>query len=251
MVGVSAKILVVDDEEAVRKMVARVLKQHGYRVLKAGSGREALLLDQSEEPDLILLDVMLPDIDGSEVLRRLRARTTTPIVMLTVLDGEADRVAGLDGGADAYVGKPFTPRALLARVRALLRRSQEYGGPASAGDSMDFGEVNVDFARREVVVKGQRKSLTPKEADLLHQLASNAGHVVPRDLLLQRVWGYEGTVRTRTLDVHIQRLRAKLQEAGASPTLIMTVSGIGYKLQVTSDPATGAAPSGSGTPPGA
>ncbi|MFQ6132947.1 MAG: response regulator transcription factor [Armatimonadota bacterium] len=227
----SAKILVVDDHDDVREMLTRVLTEHGFDPLTAASGNEALVRDRNEEPDLILLDVVLPDIDGFEVLRRVRTRTTKPVIMLTVRDGEADRVVGLELGADDYVTKPFAPRELIARLRARLRRVQEYAPSLRDADVLDFGTIKIDAVHREVVANGKKRLLTPKESDLLHLLAANEGRVVPRQVLLQNVWGYNSQMRTRTLDVHIQRLRRKLGTGLSLPRLIITVPNVGYRFQ--------------------
>jgi len=225
------KVLVVDDEEDVRDMVARVLEQNGFQAVTAKNGQEALLRDLNDEPDIIVLDIMLPDINGIEVCRRLRTRTTKPIIMLTARDEEVDRVVGLEVGADDYVTKPFSPRELTARVRAQLRRSTEYTQAAEAGEVLDFGEIRIDAARHEVIVRGEEKRLTPKEFDLLLLLAKNQGRIMHRDLLMQNVWGYDSSIESRTLDVHIQRLRKKIEAGVGPPRLILTVPSLGYKFQ--------------------
>ncbi|MFQ6133637.1 MAG: response regulator transcription factor, partial [Armatimonadota bacterium] len=225
------KILVVDDEADVRDMVARVLEQNGFEAITAKNGQEALLRDLNDEPDLIVLDIMLPDINGIEVCRRLRGRTTKPVIMLTAKDEEVDRVVGLELGADDYVTKPFSPRELIARVRAQLRRTTEYSQAAEAGEVLDFDEIKIDASRHEVIVRGEEKRLTPKEFDLLHLLARNEGRIMHRDVLMQNVWGYDSSIESRTLDVHIQRLRKKIEGGATPPRLIITVPSLGYKFQ--------------------
>jgi len=236
MRDVNARILVVDDDEDVLEMVARVLEQAGYKSLTARTGHEALLRDRNDDPDLILLDVMLPDMDGLEVLRRLRAQTTKPVIMLTARDGEVDCVVGLEVGADDYVTKPFSPRELVSRVRAQLRRCREYAQPVRSGTVLEFGHIRIDAAHREVVVNGKKRQLTPKESDLLYMLARNEGRVVPREVLMHNVWGYNNSMRTRTLDVHIQRLRKKIEGGPHRSRLIITVPAVGYRFQAPSEP---------------
>jgi DNA-binding response OmpR family regulator len=212
-------------------MVGRVLEQNGFEAVTAKNGQEALLRDLNDQPDLVVLDIMLPDINGVEVCRRMRTRTTKPIIMLTAKDEEVDRVVGLEVGADDYVTKPFSPRELIARVRAQLRRSQEYNRAAEAEEVVEFKDLKVDAARHEVIVRGESVRLTPKEFDLLLLLAKNEGRIMHRDVLMQNVWGYDSTIESRTLDVHIQRLRKKTEKDPSNPEMIVTIPGLGYKFQ--------------------
>ncbi len=228
-----AKILVVDDDDEICEMLARVLEQDGLEAVTAKNGQEALLRDLNDKPDLVVLDILLPDINGVEVCRRLRTRTTKPIIMLTAKDEEVDRVVGLEVGADDYVTKPFSPRELIARVRAQLRRSQEYNRAAEAEEVVEFDDLRVDAARHEVIVRGESVRLTPKEFDLLLLLAKNEGRIMHRDQLMQNVWGYDSTIESRTLDVHIQRLRKKTEKNPSEPEMIVTIPGLGYKFQAT------------------
>jgi len=219
------KLLVVDDDPELRPLVGFALRQASYLVLEAASGEEALTLLERELPDLMILDVNLPGIDGFEVLRRARTNGRhLPILMLTVRGEEEDLVRGLDLGADDYLTKPFSPRTLLARVRALLRRAAR-GQTQDA--AVEYGEIVVDTERHTVVAGGQPVTLTAKEFLLLNYLLNHRGRVLSRDLLLTDVWGYKYTGGTRTVDVHVRRLREKL------PTLedaLVTVKQFGYKL---------------------
>jgi len=215
-------VLVVDDNEPSRYGKRRLLEASGqFRVLEAGTGAAALALAASERPDLVLLDIQLPDIDGFEVCRRLRSRSAVPIIMLTARDEEPDRVAGLEIGADDYVPKPFSPRELLARVKAILRRAE----PAPRENMLALGDVTIDVEGREVTVDGHQVELTAKEFDLLTYFVESPGVVHSRDRLLDRVWGMSYPGGTRTVDVHVGQLRRKL----GRPELIRTVRGAGYK----------------------
>lgn len=238
------KILVVDDEAILVETIAYNLEQAGYRVVTAADGSSALDAARSETPDLIILDVMLPGMDGLEVCRQLRKENgtaTTPIVMLTAKSDEIDKVVGLEVGADDYVTKPFGRRELLARVRALLRRS-EYPHPGEdrlgaqeaaqavrpASRDLVAGPLRIDLAGRRVNCRGQDLELQPKQFDLLAYLVRNRGTVLTRDQLLHNVWGYDYAGDTRTVDVHVRWLREKLEEDPANPKLIQTVRGVGY-----------------------
>ena len=238
------KILVVDDEAVLVETIAYNLEQAGYRVVTASDGNSALEAARSEDPDLILLDIMLPGIDGLEVCRQLRreSRTaTTPIVMLTAKGDEIDKVVGLEVGADDYVTKPFGRRELLARVRALLRRvdypaasedHQSAQDPSqevrSVSRELVAGPLRIDLAGRRVNCRGQEMELQPKQFELLTYLVRNRGTVLTRDQLLHNVWGYDYAGDTRTVDVHVRWLREKLEEDPANPKLIQTVRGVGY-----------------------
>jgi len=240
---VARKILVVDDEPVLVETIAYNLEQAGYQVLTAADGRSALEAARRETPDLVILDLMLPEMDGLEVCRQLRREHTTatiPIMMLTAKGDEIDKVVGLEVGADDYVTKPFGRRELLARVRALLRRadyppggndhaSQETSGEVPRPSrELVAGPLRIDLAGRRVNCRGQDLELQPKQFDLLTYLVRNRGTVLTRDQLLQNVWGYDYVGDTRTVDVHVRWLREKLEEDPANPKLIQTVRGVGY-----------------------
>ena len=222
-------ILIVEDDAAILRGLADNLKFESYEVLTAGNGEAGLQLAREKKPDLIVLDLMLPKLSGYEVCRKLRGEgNQTPILMLTARGEEADRVLGLDLGADDYVTKPFSVRELLARVRALLRRTQ----PARAGlpDTLAFGDVEIDFRSWEARRAGKPLEMTRKEFSVLRLLAARAGEVVTRDELLNEVWGYENYPNTRTVDNHIAGLRAKLEPDPAQPRYLRTMHGVGYKF---------------------
>jgi len=221
-------ILLVEDEQNIASLVSLYLRNEGYTVEHVTDGASALAAAQRIEPVLVILDVMLPGIDGLEVCRRLRASSAVPIIMLTARDGEVDRVLGLELGADDYVTKPFSPRELVARVKAVLRRLDRPDEPAARADTLAVGEVAIDVDRRIVTVAGEPAELTAKEFDLLAFLARNRGIVFSRDRLLQTVWGYERPVDTRTVDSHVKSLRQKL---GAGGVVVQTVRGVGYKAE--------------------
>lgn len=237
------KILVVDDEAVLVETIAYNLEQAGYQVTTAADGATALEAAHRDTPDLIILDVMLPEMDGLEVCRQLRREsntTTTPIMMLTARGDEIDKVVGLEVGADDYVTKPFGRRELLARVRALLRRSEylpaveERPAPESVEElprparELVAGPLRIDLAGRRVNCRGQELELQPKQFELLTYLVRNRGTVLTRDQLLHNVWGYDYVGDTRTVDVHVRWLREKLEEDPANPKLIQTVRGVGY-----------------------
>ena len=217
------QLLLVEDEASIGSLVTAYLEQTGYRVAWVRSGEEALLKLDELEPRLVLLDIGLPGADGFDVCSSILARSTVPIVMLTARDEEADRVAGLEVGADDYVSKPFSPRELAARVKAVLRRSEP---AAPSTQRIEIGDVVLDPQAREVTVAGQAVELTGKEFDLLAYLLENAGIVVSRDQLLDRVWGMSYAGGTRTVDVHVAQLRRKL----GRPDSIKTFRGSGYKV---------------------
>jgi DNA-binding response OmpR family regulator len=223
-----SRILVVEDDAAILRGLRDNLAAETYEVITAADGAEGLRLSQEKEPDLIILDLMLPKMSGYEICRKLRDQGShVPILMLTARGDEADRVLGLDIGADDYVGKPFSVRELLARVRALLRRSDPQRAPL---DQLTFGDVVVDFLQFEARKKGQPVEMTPKEFGVLRYLAVRAGEVVQRRQLLEEVWGYENYPTTRTVDNHIASLRAKLEDDPAEPRHLLTVHGVGYKF---------------------
>jgi DNA-binding response OmpR family regulator len=221
--GEAQTILVVEDEQAIASFVAAYLRKDGFTVRMTASGREALSLVGSEAPSLVVLDLMLPDLDGMEVCRRIRATSTLPVLMLTARDDDLDKIAGLEVGADDYLTKPFNPRELVARVRAILRRSAGKAQPD--GGILTHGELTLDAGRRECRVGDEEIRLAPKEFDLLWELLDHRGFVLTRDQLLERVWGYTFAGDTRTVDVHVRQLRRKLGDAAP----IVTVWGIGYK----------------------
>jgi DNA-binding response OmpR family regulator len=220
-------ILVVDDEPIVRDVVVRYLRQDGLATLEAGDGDDARALIEERRPDLVVLDVMLPGTDGLELCRWIRSRSDLPVILLTARGEEADRIVGLELGADDYVTKPFSPRELAVRVRTVLRRST---GAASARERLEFGDLVLDGASREVTKAGDPIVLTAKEFDLLWFLASHPGRVFSRDQLMSTVWGYEAAVDTGTVTVHIRRLREKVEADPAQPRHLQTVWGVGYRL---------------------
>ena len=233
-------ILVVEDDPAILRGLADNLKYESYTVLTANTGDVGLATVRERKPDLVILDLMLPKLSGYEICRKLRAEgNQTPILMLTARGEEADRVLGLDLGADDYVTKPFSVREVLARVRALLRRSQP--DKPAAPDELRFGDVFVDFRSYEASKGGKPLDLTRKEFGVLRFLASRAGEVLTRDVLLNEVWGYESYPTTRTVDNHIASLRAKIELDPANPEYLRTVHGVGYKFVTKKlhDPETG------------
>ena len=217
-------ILVIEDEDAISSFVAAYLRKDGFDVVATASGREALAFVRANQPSLVILDLMLPDLDGMEVCRRIREGSDLPILMLTARDDDLDKIAGLDAGADDYLTKPFNPRELVARVRAILRRSGSER-PHGEGRTLEHGALVLDAGSRECHVGETEIRLAPKEFDLLWELLDHRGLVLTRDQLLERVWGYTFAGDTRTVDVHVRQLRKKLGDA--SP--IVTVWGIGYK----------------------
>src|SRR5438874_3145026 len=217
----SGSVLLVEDEENLASLVGAYLEQEGYRVIPVVTGADALRAIETESVRLVVLDLNLPDMDGLDVCRQIRARSAVPIVMLTARDEEADRLAGLETGADDYIGKPFSPRELVARMRAVLRRVE----PHSEEELLVLGDVVLRRSAREVEVGGRPVELRPKEFDLLAYLMQNRGAVLSRDLLLERVWGFDYAGGTRTVDVHVAQLRRKL----GRPDLIRTMRGSGYK----------------------
>jgi DNA-binding response OmpR family regulator len=218
-------VLVVEDEASIASFVAAYLKNAGYIVKTTPSGNEALRLVESERPALVVLDLMLPDIDGVEVCKRIRQHSEMPVLMLTARDEDVDKIIGLEVGADDYMTKPFNPRELVARVRAILRRSTAHGADRESA-VIQHGDLTVDAGRREAKVGDTEIQLAPKEFDLLWELLDHRGLVLTRDQLLERVWGYTFAGDTRTVDVHVRQLRRKLGDA--SP--IVTVWGVGYKV---------------------
>jgi two-component system alkaline phosphatase synthesis response regulator PhoP len=234
MAKTSESILIVEDESSIASFVALYLKNAGYSVRTAAKGADALDQISSDPPALTILDLMLPDIDGIEVCRRIRKTSDVPILMLTARDEDVDKIIGLEVGADDYMTKPFNPRELVARVKSILRRSTPERRQAESA-VLRHGDLSIDAGRREVKVGEEEIQLAPKEFDLLWELLDHRGLVLTRDQLLERVWGYTFAGDTRTVDVHVRQLRRKLGDA--SP--IVTVWGVGYKVS----PAKNAAPS--------
>jgi len=224
------KIMVVEDDPAIRSSLIALLSAEGYQVTATADGAEAVQIASNEHPDLILLDIVLPGLNGLQVCQQLRSRIYTPIIMLTAKSDELDKVLGLEMGADDYVTKPFLPRELLARIRAHLRRTTLYERKDPDEGPLRVGPLMVDEAAREVTMDDQAVRLTPKEFDLLLILAAHAGRVLERDALLERVWGESLYLDSRTLDVHIRRLRLKIEPEPSNPRYILTVPGVGYKL---------------------
>jgi two-component system response regulator RegX3 len=228
-----ATVLLVEDEDSFVEALTLGLKREGFRVQTAQDGAEALEMFDAVKPDLVLLDVMLPKISGVDVCRELRRRSTVPIIMVTAKGSEIDTVVGLEVGADDYVTKPYRLRELVARMRAVLRRRGADGAPTELiGDALEVGDVALDPERHEVVIRGNVVSLPLKEFELLEILLANAGRVLPRDTLIDRVWGTDYVGDTKTLDVHVKRLRAKVEPDPSTPTRIVTIRGLGYKYEV-------------------
>jgi len=222
------KILIVDDERKIVDIIAFNLKKEGYDVITAFDGSEGLRRALLDDPDLVLLDIMMPLMDGFEVCKRIREKSQVPIIMLTARTEEVDKVLGLEFGADDYVTKPFGNRELMARVKAHLRRSEpaETSGPAV--DSMTFGDVMFDRKHHDLYIKGALVRLTPKEYDLLQFLAINNDQVFSREALLEKVWGFEFFGDVRTVDVTVRRLRTKIEENPEIPRYVVTKRGVGY-----------------------
>ncbi|MGH2532702.1 MAG: response regulator transcription factor [Thermomicrobiales bacterium] len=239
---VAATVLVVDDEPSLRQTLEYTLRREGFVVATAADGREALELARRRRPDLVVLDIMLPGMDGLQVCRILRAESTIPILLLSARGEEIDRVLGLELGADDYLTKPFAMRELVARIRAMLRRARmapesgeggtavDGSGPGASGPTFVAGSLSIDVPRRQVSLNGQIVVLKPKEFDLLAYLAKHAGIVLSRDALLREVWGYDFPIDTRTVDVHIRWLRQKLEAEPSRPKWIETVRGYGYRF---------------------
>jgi two-component system response regulator RegX3 len=224
-------ILVVDDEQSYRDALAVALQREGFLVETAADGPEAIERFDATRPALVLLDVMLPKISGIDVCRELRARSRVPIIMVTARNSEIDAVVGLEVGADDYVTKPFRLRELIARVRASLRRVPVGDDDVSAPDVIEVGDVRLDSGRHEVYVRGVTVALPLKEFELLELLMTNAGRVLTRDVLIDRVWGPNYFGDTKTLDVHVKRLRSKVESDPTKPGRIITVRGVGYRYE--------------------
>ncbi len=228
------KILVVDDETSIAKLLQFNLEKAGFEVVAAYDGKQALEMVYQEKPDFIILDLMLPKMDGMDVCKALRQeRIQTPILMLTAKDDELEKILGLELGADDYLTKPFSPREVVARVKAILRRTQTSPDqPQDGGDVvLQFGNIRIYPERYEVLRGEEKVELTPKEFELLHHLASYHGRVMTRDQLLNAVWNYDFIGDSRIVDVHVSHLREKLEEDTKNPRYIKTVRGLGYKLE--------------------
>ena len=224
------RVLIVEDEDSFSDALSFMLRREGYEVFIAADGNAALAEFDKHGPDLVLLDLMLPGISGTEVCRIIRSKSTVPIIMLTAKDGEVDKVVGLELGADDYVTKPFSSRELLARVRAVLRRNGEQ--EELLPPTIEAGSVRIDIERHVVSVRGEHVTMPLKEFDLLEFLVRNSGRVLTRNQLIDRVWGADYVGDTKTLDVHIKRLRAKIEIDPAHPSHIQTVRGLGYKFDI-------------------
>jgi DNA-binding response OmpR family regulator len=227
----SARILLVDDEQSVQKLLAYPLRQEGYEVVPALDGQEALERAVNENFDLVVLDVMLPKVDGFEVCRQLRSKSSVPIIMLTAKAEEFDKVLGLELGADDYITKPFSMREFRSRVRAVLRRSELSREEERDHEPLQENGLRIDFAKRSVDLNGEPIRLTYVEFEILATLAQNPGRVFTRTMLLERVWGDASYRDPRTIDVHIRHLREKLEREPKHPELILTVRGVGYRFQ--------------------
>jgi two-component system response regulator RegX3 len=225
-----ARILVVEDEETLSEAIAFLLSKEGFEVNVAATGPDAIEQFEKSGADLILLDLMLPGLSGTEVCRQIRAKSAVPIIMLTAKDSEIDKVVGLEIGADDYVTKPYSSRELIARIRAVLRRG-ELSDSADDGAVIEVGPVRMDTDRHVISVNGEQVSIPLKEFELLEFLMRNAGRVLTRIQLIDRVWGSDYVGDTKTLDVHVKRLRAKIEKDPANPEFIQTVRGMGYKME--------------------
>ena len=222
------RVLLIEDEDAYRETLGYLLRKEGFDVVEAADGTSGLAEFDRGGADIVLLDLMMPGLPGTEVCRRLRAHSSVPVIMVTARDDEIDKVVGLELGADDYVTKPFSHRELVARIRAVLRRGQEV---ELEPDVLEVGGVRMDVERHEVWVRGEQVKLALKEFELLEILLRNAGRVLTRGQLIDRIWGADYVGDTKTLDVHVKRLRAKVEADPAEPTLLVTVRGLGYKFE--------------------
>ena len=222
------RVLLIEDEDAYRETVGYLLRKEGFDVVEAADGTAGLAEFERTGADIVLLDLMMPGLPGTEVCRRLRARSTVPVIMVTARDDEIDKVVGLELGADDYVTKPFSHRELVARIRAVLRRGQDV---ELTPDVLAVADGRMDVERHEVSVRGKRVKLALKEFELLEILLRNAGRVLTRGQLIDRIWGADYVGDTKTLDVHVKRLRAKIESDPADPRRLITVRGLGYKFE--------------------
>jgi len=234
------RILIVEDEPALQETLAYNLEKQGYEVETVGDGHSALEVAHARPPDLIVLDIMLPGLDGFDVCKILRKEMTVPVLMLTARDDEIDRVVGLEVGADDYLTKPFSMRELIARVKAQLRRTQvireeleklQVGKQGDEHEVLTFGNLSIDLTRREVTIKGEVVSFKPQEYELLLFFAEHRGQMLSREFILERVWGWDYIGDSRTVDVHVRWLRQKIEEDPANPSRIVTVRGGGYRFE--------------------
>jgi len=225
------KVLIVEDEISFSDALAYLLKKESYEVEVAVNGKEAIDLFNSFKPDLILLDLMIPEVSGTEVCRVIRSTSQVPIIMLTAKDSEIDKVVGLELGADDYVTKPYSSRELLARIKAVMRRNSAESHPAEDGQELIVGPIRMDLDKHQITVNSIAVSFPLKEFELLEYLMRNSGRVLTRSQLIDRVWGNDYYGDTKTLDVHIKRLRAKIEVDPANPVYIQTVRGLGYKME--------------------
>ena len=223
------RVLVVEDEESYSDALSYMLRKEGYEVAIAATGTEALLEFDRNGADIVLLDLMLPGVPGTEVCRQIRASSNVPVIMVSAKDDEVDKVVGLELGADDYVTKPYSPRELVARIRAVLRRGQDV---ELLPDTLEAGPVRMDVERHVVTVNGHQQRLPLKEFELLEMFLRNPGRVLTRGQLIDRVWGSDYVGDTKTLDVHVKRLRAKLEPNPSEPQYLVTVRGLGYKLDL-------------------
>jgi two-component system response regulator RegX3 len=224
-------VLVVEDEESFVEALSIGLAREGFHVEIARDGMQALAMFDAVHPDIVLLDVMLPRMSGIDVCRQLRKKSLVPIIMVTAKGAEIDTVVGLEVGADDYVTKPYRLRELSARMRAVMRRVEKERGGELAATSLELGDVVLDPEQHEVTIRGEVQKLPLKEFELLHLLMANAGRVLPRETLIDRVWGIDYVGDTKTLDVHIKRLRSKVEKDPSHPTCIVTIRGLGYKYE--------------------
>jgi two-component system response regulator RegX3 len=224
------KVLVVEDEQSLREPLVFMLEKEGYEVIEAQDGLEAIAHFESSAPDVILLDLMIPKLDGNQVCKKIRLQSNVPIIMLTAKDSEVDKVVGLEIGADDYVTKPYSTRELLARMKAVLRRNQQ--PQVDTGAVLVAGELRLDSERHQVTLSGNPIAFPLKEFELLELLMENVNRVLTRGQIIDRVWGSNYVGDTKTLDVHIKRLRSKIEEDPARPKYIQTVRGLGYKFEI-------------------
>jgi len=225
-------VLIVEDEESFIEALTVGLRKEGFRVEIARDGLEAILRFDDVKPDIVLLDLMLPKVSGEDVCREIRKRSQVPIIMVTAKSSEIDTVVGLELGADDYISKPYRIRELVARMRAVMRRRAPDAAPsAPRGDTIVVGDVSLDPSEHLVTVRGEPVALPLKEFELLHLLIANAGRVLPRDVLIDRVWGSDYVGDTKTLDVHIKRLRSRVEDDSSHPVRIVTIRGLGYKFE--------------------
>lgn len=225
------KVLITEDDQTLLSVLKYNLNKEGYNVITASDGVQALEVARQDKPDLIVLDIMLPKMNGFELCRILRQEMTMPILILTAKDDEVDKIVGLDLGADDYMTKPFSMRELLARVRAMLRRAEMQVSQPDKGSLFKAGNIEVDIAHHRVTLGGSQLNLTPKEFDLLAFLVNNKGLVFSREQLLEKVWGYDYSGDTRTVDVHMRWLREKIEVNPEKPVRLITIRGVGYKIE--------------------